>query len=136
MKSLEIEKFRNCIFEKIVNNAVLERFDTLDVFWERFSARNSKSKKRLLYLDIDHIDDPTLVTPVVNSKEFIEVFATQNTNKKHKGLKNGAKGVEYESYTKRTNLLRDIERFGQLKRERNRSSQVFSEKIFDAFGRI
>ena len=36
------EKFRDFIFQIIGNNSVLERFDTLHEFLEKFSIRNAK----------------------------------------------------------------------------------------------
>ena len=81
------EKFRGCIFEIIVNNAVMEIFDTSHEFWKKPSKRNTKLKKKLRNFDVKHIGDAILVTLPVNPKEYIEVFNSKNVNKKHKGLK-------------------------------------------------
>ena len=35
------------------------------------------------YSEIEHIDDPSLVTLAVNPKEYIETFESENVNKKH-----------------------------------------------------
>ena len=50
----------------------------------------------------------------VNTKEYIEKFENVNVNKKHKRLRNSVKGMDFENYSKRINLVRDIENFGQL----------------------
>ena len=76
------------------------RFYTSHEFWKTFSTRNPKLKKKLEYVDVEHIDNPTLVTLAVNPKESFEVFNRKNINKKHKGLKEGAKRMEFESYAK------------------------------------
>ena len=39
------EKFRDCIFEIIVYNAVIEMFDTSHEFWEKYSNRNQNWKR-------------------------------------------------------------------------------------------
>ena len=36
--------------------------------------------------EIEHIDDPSLVTLAVNPKEYTETFENENVNKKHKIL--------------------------------------------------
>lgn len=54
------------------------------------------------------------MTLVVNPKEYIEKFENVNVNKKHKRLRNSVKGMDFENYSKRINLVRDIENFGQL----------------------
>ena len=38
------------------------------------------------------------MTLAVNPKEYFEYFESENCNKKHKGIKKGAKGMEYENY--------------------------------------
>lgn len=43
-------------------------------------------QKVLGYSEIEHIDDPSLVTLAVNPKEYIETFESENVNKKHKRL--------------------------------------------------
>ena len=42
---------------------------------------------------------------------------SENINKKHKGLRKGALGMEFEDHAKRINSIREIETFGQLSPE-------------------
>ena len=42
-------KFRDVLFEVIVENEILHRFDTSHEFWENYSARNKSLKKKLGY---------------------------------------------------------------------------------------
>ena len=39
--------FRKIIFEVIINNEILKRFDVSHEFWEQFGVRNEKTKKIL-----------------------------------------------------------------------------------------
>ena len=39
-------------------------------------------------------------------------------NKKHKGLREGAPGMELEDYVRKTNSIKEIETFGQLPKEK------------------
>ena len=54
------------------------------------------------------------MTIAVNPKKYSEKFESENINKKHKGLRKGAKRMEFENYSKRIHSIKDIETFGQL----------------------
>ena len=58
---------------------------------------------------MESIDDPCLVTLAVNPKEYFEYFKSENVNKKHKGIKKGSAGMEYENYAQRIKPLRDFD---------------------------
>lgn len=81
------EKVRDFLFEIIAKNSLLKRFDTSHEFWENFSVRKPKLKRKLGYFDVESIGDPTLVTLALNYKDYIEVFGSQNINKKTPRLK-------------------------------------------------
>ena len=51
-----------------------------------------KLEKKLGLFEIEHINDPCQITTAVNPKEYIEKFASDEINKKHKGLKKGTLG--------------------------------------------
>ena len=53
-------------------------------------------------------------------------------NKKHKGFRKDARGMEFENYSKRINSVQEIETFGQLtqdKQKQNRFSIKSNEKF-------
>ena len=104
--------FMDLLFEVFVNNEIINRFDTSHDSWEKFDARNKSLKKKLSYYEIEHIDDPCQVAIAINPKEYFEYFKSDKTNKKHKGLKKGYAGMNYETFAKRINSLRDIKSFG------------------------
>lgn len=110
------EKYRDCLFEVIVANKILHRFDMSHKFWEGFIPGTSSFKKKARILR-DRTYVTCYVTLAVNPKEYIECFKSENVNKKYKGLRKGAKGMDHENYSKRINSVRDIETFGQLSGE-------------------
>ena len=79
---------------------------------------NGLLKKKLGFYSIEIIDDPCLVTVAFNPKEYIETFESENISKKHKSLRKGARGMEFENYSKRINSVQEIETFGQLTQEK------------------
>ena len=75
-----------------------ERFDKSNEFWKKFDVHVPPNEKFLGLYAVENINDPCYVTLAVNPKEYFEYFESENCNKKHKGIKKGAKGMEYENY--------------------------------------
>ena len=126
--------FREIIFKVIVKNKILERFDVSHEFWKQFGIRDPKTQKRLGLFQIEHIDDPCQVTIAVNPKEYIELFQSDNINKKHKGVSKGETLMDLSSFGKRINSVKDIENFGQLQKDtvnQNRFTVKNNEMILE-----
>ena len=113
------EKFRDVLFEVIINNKILNRFDTSHELWDWFNVRNKDLRKKLGYFAVENIDDPCIVTVAVNPKEYFEQFESDNVNKKHKGFRKGAAGMEFENYSRRINSVNEIESFGHAINEKH-----------------
>ena len=47
----------------------------------------------------------------VNSKEYLELFASKYLNKKHKGIKKGSSGLGFENFSKRIGSLVNFDTF-------------------------
>ena len=50
------------------------------------------------YFSIENIDNPCLFTIACNPKEYFELFENSKINKKHKGIKKGSTGINFENY--------------------------------------
>ena len=111
------------MFEVIISNDILRRFDTSHKFSEKYSVKNESLQKELGYFSVENIDDPCVVTVAVNPKEYFEEFESQAVNKKHKGLRKDAAGMEFEDYAKRINLIIEIETFGHLLNEKQKQNR-------------
>ena len=56
------KKFRDIIFEIIVASKIYNRFDSSNVYWEKFGARKENLRRCLGYFEIEHIDNPCFAT--------------------------------------------------------------------------
>ena len=121
-------KARDILFEVIVENEISHRFDTSHEFWENYSARNKSFKKKLGHFNLQNINDTCMVTVAVSPKEYFEDIKSENINKKHKYLWKGALGMEFEDYAKCINSIREIETFGQLSPEKQKTKHIFHKK--------
>ena len=108
---------RDILFEIIVKTEMFQRFDTSHSFWKKLDAQKPKRQKKLGLYEVENIDDPCYVTLAINTKEYFEFFKSSALNKKHKGIKKGVKGIDYEHYAERIKSLKNFETFEQPKNE-------------------
>lgn len=94
-------KVREILFEIFSNTEIRDRFDKSDKYWKLFGVHHPENQKVLGLYEVEHIDDPCYVTLAVYSKEYPEYFKNDSINKKHKGIKKGSAGMEYENYAER-----------------------------------
>ena len=111
---------RDIIFEVFSKTSLVDRFDKSDDFWKKFNVYDASNQKVLGLYEVESINDPCIVTLAVNPKEYFELFKSKRTNKKHKGIKKGAPGMNYENYAERIKPLYDFESFSRPKTERKK----------------
>ena len=98
-------KVRDILFEIFSSTEIRKRFDKSDKFWEQFGVHKPENQKVLGWYEVESINDPCLVTLATNPKEYLEYFKSELINKKHKGIKKGAVGMDYENFAERIKPL-------------------------------
>ena len=99
---------RDILFEIFSKTEISKRFDKSDDFWSRLNVQRPQDKKVLGLYEVEHVNDLCYVTLAVNPKEYFEFFKSQKSNKKHKGIKKGSAGMEYDNYAERIKPLFDF----------------------------
>ena len=102
------EMFRIIFFLVTINNKILERFDVSHEFSNQFNVQNVKTHKQFGLYEIEHIDDPCVVTIASNPKEYIELFESDEISKRHEGISKNEKSMDLTSFGKRINSVLDI----------------------------
>ena len=74
-------------------------------------GKKRAKKKKLGYFEIEHIDNPCILTFAVNPKEYLELFEDKNLNKKHKGIQKGSSGLGFENFSQRIKSLVNFDTF-------------------------
>ena len=64
--------------------------------------------------EIEHLDNPFLVTVAVNPTEHYQSFEDNSFSKKYKGMKKPLSGMDFEKYASRISSLNDCDFFGKL----------------------
>ena len=109
---------RNILFEVFPRTQIADRFDKSDDFWKQFNVHDAPNKKVLGLYEVENIDNPCLVTLTVNPKKYFEYFHSQRVNKKHKGIKKGAPGMNYDNYSERIKPMYDFKSFVKPRNEK------------------
>ena len=89
---------RNIIFEVFISSKILSRLDLADDFWEQFGVQNKELKKKVGLFETESINVPNVITISINPKEYMEEFEDSTVNKKHKGIKRGTPGMDFDTY--------------------------------------
>ena len=105
------EKFRDIVFDVIVKTDLEDRFDTSHPFWDNLGVRDKTLKKKLGYYRIEHIDNPCQIVLAIYPKEYSDYFKNEKSDKKHKDVKKGSPGMEFEDFVHRLHLLNEIKNF-------------------------
>ena len=98
-------RVRDILFEIFSSTEIRKRFDKSDKFWEQFGVYIPEDQKVLGLYEVESINDPCLVTLATSPKEYLEYFQSEAINKKHKGIKKGAVGMDYENFAERIKPL-------------------------------
>ena len=106
---------RDILFEIFWKTEIRDRFDKSNEFWKKFLVHVLENEKVLGLYEIENINDPCYVTLAVNPKEYFEYFESEKCNKKHKGIKKGAKGMVYQNYAERIKPLTDFKTYKKPK---------------------
>ena len=110
------EHVRNILFEIFSKTEIRNRFDKSDKFWEQFGVCEPKNQKMFSLYEVENINDPCMITLALNPKEYFEYFKSKNINKKHKGVKKGSLGMDFENYAERIKPLFDFKSYKKPKK--------------------
>ena len=102
---------RDILFDIFSYTEIRHRFDKFDEFWRRFGVHCPQNQKVFGLYEVEHIDDPSYVTLAINRKEYLEYFKSEKVNKKHKSIKKGIRGMEYENFAERIKPLYDFDSY-------------------------
>lgn len=72
---------------------IVERLDVSDKFWQQFKKRDEHVKKLMGLYENENINNSNICTIAINQKEYFEKF----------------QGMNFESYTERIKVLREVD---------------------------
>ena len=124
-------KSREIIFELMKKSKIFDRLDLSGDFCEKFGIQNKKLKKQVGLFEIENINKPNVIIIALNPKEYYKRFDDHSDNKKHKGLKESTRGMDFDSYSARLANLNDFskEYIKKPKKIEQKRFQIINESM-------
>ena len=119
---------RKIIFEVLISSKLIDRLDLSDDFWSDFNVQNKKLKKQVGLFEIESINSPNIITIAINPKEYQEEFDNLSNNKKHKGIKKGTPGMDFDAYFSKLYNITDY--FESVFKNNKKKPQKILQKRF------
>ena len=95
-------EMRDILLKIFLDNDIHKRLDLSNEFFEQFDKRNLAVRKQVGLYEFENIEHGIVCAICVNPKEYLEVYGILfDINKKHKGVKRGTKGMNFEKYARR-----------------------------------
>ena len=85
--------------------------------------QNKEIKKQVGLYENESIDNANITTIAVNPKQYFEKYRDKTINKKHKGLKRDAPGMNFEAYSQCICSLHEF--YSNQKPNKNKNKNVF-----------
>ena len=95
-------EMRDILIQIFLDNNIHRRLDLSGEFFEQYGKRNELICKQFGLYEIKNIKQGTICAICVNPKEYFELYGIYyETNKKHKGVRKGTKGMDFDNYASR-----------------------------------
>ena len=105
---------------------IARELDVSDSYWKQFDMHNLKAKKEMGLYETESVGNPNICTIAINPKEYFEKFRDTTINKKHKGIRRDAPGMNFKSYASRIHLGQSMAK----RRGRKNSSKKITGKKY------
>ena len=101
-------EMRDILLRIFLNNNIQHKLDLSDQFFAQFNKRNEAVRKLVGLYEFENIEHRIICTICVNPKEYSELYGKYyETNKKHKGVRKGTKGMDFNNYASRTMTIKE-----------------------------
>ena len=103
-------QMRDILIQIFLENDIPSRLDLFGEFFEQFGKRNKAFRKQFGLYEFENIEQGIICDLCINPKEYFEFcFIYYETNKKHKSVKKGTKGMDFDNYASRILTLEEAE---------------------------
>ena len=93
---------RNILLKIFLDNDIHKRLDLSNEFFEQSDKPSLAVRKQVGLYEFENIEYGIVCAICVNPKEYLELYGILfNINKKHKGVKRGTKGMNFEKHARR-----------------------------------
>ena len=95
-------EMRDILLRIFLDNDIRKRLDLSSEFFTQFGKQNPAVRKQVGLYEFENIEHGIICAICVNPKEYLELYGILfEANKKHKGVKRGTKGMDFDKYASR-----------------------------------
>ena len=117
-------EMRDILMQIVLENDIHTRFDFSGEFFEQYGKRNESIRKQVGLYEFKNVEQGIICAICINPKEYFELYGIYyETNEKHKGVRKGAKGMDFSPWKKQMRELEGLE--GQA---RNKNKRDFKRR--------
>ena len=93
---------RGILLRIFLDNDIQHRLDLSGEFFAQFNRRNEAVRKQVGLYEFENVEHGIICTICVNPNEYFELYGIYHeTNKKHKAVRKGTKGMDFDNYSSR-----------------------------------
>ena len=95
-------EMREVLLKIFLDNDIHKMLDLSSEFFEQFGKRIENITKQVGLYELENIENGKINAICVNLKEYFELYGIlYEVNKKHKGVRKGTKGMDFDNYAGR-----------------------------------
>ena len=103
-------EMRDVLIYIFLENNIHSRLDLSGEFFKQYGKRNELVQKQVGLYELENIEQGIICALCINPKEYFELYGIYyETNKKHKGVRKGAKGMDFDNYSSRILSMEEAE---------------------------
>ena len=101
-------EMRDVLLRIFLENDIHQRLDLSSKFFDQFNMRNEAMRKQVGLYEFENIEHGIRCAICVSPKEYFELYGIlYETKKKHKGVREGTKGMDFDKYAGRILTIED-----------------------------
>ena len=101
---------RNVLLRIFLENDIQHTLDLSGEFFEQFDKRNEAARKQVGLYEFENILHGIVCAACVDPKEYFELYGIlDKTNKKHKTVRTGTEGMDFNNCASRILTMKAVE---------------------------
>ena len=122
-------EMRGILLRIFLDKDIQHRLDLSEEFFAQFNKRNEAVRKQVGLYEFKNVEHGSICAICLNPKEYFELYGIYyETNKKHKGVRKGTKGMDFDNYASRILTIK-VAKEGSRRFAKKQKQTCFQNKI-------
>ena len=122
-------EMRGILLRIFLDKDIQHRLDLSEEFFAQFNKRNEAVCKQVGLYEFENVEHGIICAICLNPKEYFKLYGVYyETNKKHKGVRKGTKGMDFDNYASRILTIK-VAKEGSRRFPKKQKQTRFQNKI-------